>query len=48
MTPPELPRDGAFPSPSTTKQKTERVLPLWEAAKAYRLSSLVHDGGRAR
>ncbi|WP_155589754.1 hypothetical protein [Streptomyces cavernae] len=48
MTPPGLPRDGASPSPSTAKQKTERVVPLWEAARAHHLSSVVDDGGGAR
>ena len=45
---PVSPRNGASPSPNTTKQKTARVVPLWEAAKTLRPSSAAHDAGRTR
>ncbi len=48
MTPPGSPRNGTSPSPSTASQKTERVVPLWEAAGAHRLGSMPHDAGEAR
>lgn len=41
-------REGAPLSPSTAKQKIERVVPLWEAARAQRLSGATPSTGVSR
>ncbi|MFE3032966.1 hypothetical protein ACFXKY_15145 [Streptomyces canus] len=41
-------QDGASPSPSTAEQRTERVVPLWEAATAQRLSGGTSSAGVSR
>lgn len=50
MTPPGPPRNGTSPSPSTrtASRRTERVVPLWEAADAHRLGGTPRDAGEAR
>jgi hypothetical protein len=48
MTPSVSRRDSASPSPSTAKRKTQRVIPLWEAARAQRLNGTAPTAGNPR
>ncbi|MFF1298369.1 MULTISPECIES: hypothetical protein [unclassified Streptomyces] len=41
-------RDGISPQSNASRQKAERVVPLWEAARTRRLRSIERDAGATR
>jgi hypothetical protein len=41
-------QDDAPPQSSAARKKTERVMPLWEAAKTRRLRIVAQDPGAPR